>query len=368
MLVQFAWAATRTKGTYLRSKYDSLVIRRGKKRAIAVGHKILIAAYFILKDKVEYKELGYEYLPNLKKDKKNVYDAIITVPIERIVVTSTTHIPALELLGVHKKLVGFPNTKFISSKKTRKRIDAGLVKELGNNENINTEMIIELNPDIIVGFGLNNQNKAYETIRMSNIPVVYNGDWTEETPLGKAEWIKFFGALFQLDKKADSLFNLTESSYNNAKLLAQRALKNPTVITGGLYKDVWYAAGGKSWMAQFLKDAHSRYLWGDTEESGSLPLSFESVFEKGRDAQFWISPSLYNSYEEMLKVNKHYKAFDTFKNKKIYSYTNTRGETEGILFFELAPTMPDIVLKDLIHIFHPELLPDYKPFFIKPLK
>jgi hypothetical protein len=71
MLVQFAWAATRTKGTYLRSKYDSLVVRRGKKRAlIAVGHKILIAAYFILKDKVEYKELGYDYLQNLKKDKK----------------------------------------------------------------------------------------------------------------------------------------------------------------------------------------------------------------------------------------------------------------------------------------------------------
>jgi hypothetical protein len=71
MLVQFAWAATRTKGTYLRAKYDSLVVRRGKKRAlIAVGHKILIAAYFILKDKVEYKELGYEYLQSLKKDKK----------------------------------------------------------------------------------------------------------------------------------------------------------------------------------------------------------------------------------------------------------------------------------------------------------
>ena len=71
MLVQFAWAATRTKGTYLRAKYDSLVVRRGKKRAlIAVGHKILIAAYFILKDKVEYKELRYEYLQSLKKDKK----------------------------------------------------------------------------------------------------------------------------------------------------------------------------------------------------------------------------------------------------------------------------------------------------------
>ncbi|WP_337251708.1 ABC transporter substrate-binding protein [Maribacter halichondriae] len=132
---------------------------------------------------------------------KNEYDAIVTVPVERLVVTSTTHIAALEALGMLDRLVGFPDTEYISSKEARERIDQGNIKELGNNEAINTEMVIELNPDVVVGFGIDNQNSAYETIQRSNIPVVYNGDWTEETPLGKAEWIKFFAPFFQMEKK-----------------------------------------------------------------------------------------------------------------------------------------------------------------------
>ncbi|MEE9364280.1 MAG: ABC transporter substrate-binding protein [Cellulophaga sp.] len=326
----------------------------------------LLSPWLNSKTVYTYALIPKEKLSTITLD-KDAFDAIITIPVERIVVTSTTHIPALELLSVENKLVGFPNTNFISSKKTRKRIDSGLVKELGSNETINTEMVIELNPNVIIGFGLNNQNKAYETISMSNIPVVYNGDWTEETPLGKAEWIKFFGAFFQLDKKADSLFNATKTSYNKAKLLAHKAKREPTVMTGGLFKDIWYVAGGNSWLAQFLRDAHTNYLWKHTEETGSIPLSFESVFDRGQSAEFWLSPSLHGSYEEMLETNRHYKEFSAFKNKKIYSHANTRGETGGLLYFELAPSRPDVVLKDLIHIFHPELLPNYKPFFIKPL-
>ena len=165
---------------------------------------------------------------------KDAYDAIITVPVERIVVTSTTHIPALEALGVDEKLIGFPDAKYISSEKTRKRIDSGSIKELGNNESLNTEMVIELNPDLVVGFSLSSENKTYETIQRSNISVVYNGDWTEETPLGKAEWIKFFAPFFQKEKLAAQIFNDIEKSYLDAKALASTAAKKPTVISGAL--------------------------------------------------------------------------------------------------------------------------------------
>jgi len=298
---------------------------------------------------------------------KDAYDAIIAVPVERIVVTSTTHIPALEALGVADKLIGFPNTAFISSKNTRERIDKGLIQDLGNNESINTEMTIELNPEVLVGFGIDNQNKAYKTLQHSNIPVVYNGDWTEETPLGKAEWIKFFAPFFELEKKADSLFKTIEESYNNIKLLSKKASTKPSVLSGGLYKDVWYVAGGKSWMAQFLADAHTNYLWKDTQETGSISLSFESVFDRGQEAEFWFNPSMHGSYKEMMEANNHYQQFKAFKNKNVYSYVHAKGATGGLLFYELAPNRPDLVLKDLIHIFHPELLSDHQLFFFKPL-
>lgn len=295
------------------------------------------------------------------------FNAVITVPIQNLVATSTTHIPTLEALGVIDKLIGFPDTQYISSKETRMRIDNGLIKELGNNESINTEMVIELKPEVVIGFSINSQNKAYETLQRSNIPVVYNGDWTEETPLGKAEWIKFFAPFFQKEKLADSIFKKIADSYNAAKELAKKANKRPSVLSGALYKDVWYLPGGKSWAAKFLEDANTQYPWANSEQTGSLNLSIESVLEKGQQTEFWISPSQFTSYQEMKKANVHYLQFEAYKNKNIYTFANTKGVTGGLLYYELAPNRPDLVLKDLIHIFHKNLLPDHELYFFKPL-
>jgi iron complex transport system substrate-binding protein len=295
------------------------------------------------------------------------YDAIIGVPVQEIVVTSTTHIPALEALGEANTIIGFPDTEYISSPKTRKRINEGLVKELGNNESLNSEMVIALNPEVVIGFSINHQNKAYKTIERSNIPVVYNGDWTEETPLGKAEWIKFFAPFFQKEEKADSIFRAIENDYKNAKALAKQASNRPKVLSGALYKDIWYLPGGKSWASKFIEDANAEYLWNNTVSTGSLSLSLESVIERAKDADFWISPSQFGSYLELKEANQHYAQFSAFRNNKVYTYANSKGETGGLLYFELAPQRPDLVLKDLIRIFHPELLPDYKPTFFKPL-
>lgn len=295
------------------------------------------------------------------------YDAIIPIPIERVVVTSTTHIPALEALGVLDKLVGFPGTVYVSSEKARKRIDTDLIVELGSNETLNTELTLSLNPELLVGFGLKNQSRAYETLIRSNIPVVYNGDWTEETPLGKSEWIKFFAPFFGKEHLADSIFSAIETSYHNSKQMAQTAISKPTVLSGALYKDIWYLPGGKSWATQFITDANAEYLWKDTEETGSLSLSIESVLEKGKEADIWISPSQFTTYEEMASNSAHYPQFNAYKKRRIHTYALSTGATGGLLYYELAPNRPDLVLKDLIYIFHPELLPEYSPFFFKPL-
>jgi iron complex transport system substrate-binding protein len=197
--------------------------------------------------------------------------------------------------------------------------------------------------------------------------VVYNGDWAEQTPLGKAEWIKFFAPFFQKEQMADSIFNKIEDSYNQAKALALKAKTKPTVLTGGLYKDVWYVAGGNSWMAQFLKDANADYLWGDTAETGSIGLGLESVLDTAQHADYWFNPSSQTSYDELAEVNAHHTQFDAFTTRKIYSNAIEKGATGGIIFYEMAPQRPDLVLKDFIAILHPELLPDHTLHFIKPL-
>ncbi|MEZ4793018.1 MAG: ABC transporter substrate-binding protein [Gelidibacter sp.] len=318
------------------------------------------------------KTYRYALIPNEIASKTAIntdeFDGILMTPIKKIVVTSTTHIPALELLGVEETLVGFPGTDYISSEKTRKRIDEGSVRELGENQGINTEVLLDLKPDVVVGFGIDGNNKAFETIQKSGIPVIYNGDWVETSPLAKAEWVKFFGVLYNKEKAADSVFNQIETAYLEAKKMAITVKKRPTVLSGAMEKDVWYLPNGNSPEAQLLKDANVNYLWSDTKASGSLALSFEAVFEKAKDADIWISPSYYNSLEALAKANEHYTHFEAYKNKKIYSFVNSKGTTGGVTYFEMGTARPDLVLKDLVKICHPELLKDYEPYFFKRLE
>lgn len=322
------------------------------------GYKILE-----IKNPWPNAEKSFKYVLSSDKSKGE-----ITNPIEKIVVTSTTHIPALELLGVEQTLVGFPGTDYVSSKKTRQRIENGLVRELGKNEGINTEILLELNPDVVIGFGIDGVNKTFETIQKANIPVIYNGDWVETSALAKAEWIKFFGALYNKEKEADSIFNTIEANYLKAKKIASASKTKPTVLCGAMHKDVWYLPNGTSPEAQFLKDANVNYLWSETIGKGSLSLSFESVFDKAKDAELWLSPSYYVSMKAIEKANQHYTKFEAFKQGNVYSFSNTTGETGGVLYYELGTARPDLVLKDIIKICHPELLENYQPYFFKLLK
>ncbi|SDW88220.1 iron complex transport system substrate-binding protein [Lutibacter oricola] len=291
----------------------------------------------------------------------------IQTPLKSIVVTSTTHIPNLEMLNVENKLVGFPNTTFISSKKTRKLIAQKAVQELGHPDHISTENLLDLNPDIVMGFSVNANNKMFATIEKIGIPVVFNGAWLEETPLGRAEWIKVFGILFDKEIKADSVFSNIEKNYLEAKAIAKNSKNKPTVVCGGLYRDVWYMPAGNSFEATFLKDANTDYLWKDSQGSGSLSLNVENVFDKGQNAEYWFSPGMHATTNDLKQSNFISSKMDAFKNNKIYSYNNTKGETGGIWYFELSPVRPDLVLKDIIKITHPELLPNYKLTFYKKL-
>lgn len=295
-------------------------------------------------------------------------DGIIQVPIKSVVVTSTTHIPSLEMLGVIETLTGFPNLDYVSSTLSRKRIKEGKIKELGQNESINTELTIDLQPDAVIGYGVDGENKTFTSIQRAGIPVLYNGDWVEKDPLGKAEWIKFFGALYDKEEKATRIFNNIEADYNSAKKIASQVVTKPTVLSGAMYKDVWYVAHGDSWQAKVIADAGGDYLWAHERGTGSIALSIESVLEKGQDAAVWIAPGQFTSYSKLLESNAVYEQFDAFKSKNAFTFASKKGETGGVLYYELAPNRPDLVLKDLIKALHPELLSDYKPFFFTALE
>ena len=301
-------------------------------------------------------------------NKTNIAKNEIKVPVNKLVVTSTTHIPMLELLNSEDKLVGFPHSKYISSEKTRKRIDEGHVTELGTEQSMNTEKLMDLQPELVVGFSLHPNSKLYENIKKTGIPVVFNGEWLEETPLGRAEWIKFFGALLNKEKEADSIFNAIEKSYLKAKEIAKNNKKNPTILSGSMFKDIWNVPGGDSFIATFFKDAHLNYLWKETTGTGSLQLSFESVLDTAKKADYWIGCGLYETKEQLISANKHYKEFEALHSENIYTIGTKKGKTGGLIYFELAPIRPDLVLKDMIKITNPNLLPNYKLSFFEKMK
>ncbi len=314
---------------------------------------------------------SYTYI--LKQKNASIPDSLssyetINVPIKSIIVTSTTHIPSLEMLDQGNSLLGFPSLQYISSPAIRKMIDAGKIREVGNNQSLNTEVIIDINPDVVIGFGIDNNNPTFDNLKKSGLKVLYNGDWNEQTPLGKAEWIKFFGALYGLEDKANNVFAKIETDYNNSVELVKNVSNKPSVMAGAIYENQWYLPQGESWGSKLISEAGGNYLWNDTKGTGSLSLPFEKVLEMAVDADVWIGPAQFGSLKEMTDNNGHYNEFKSFKDGKVYSYSSKKGATGGVIYYELAPNRPDLVLKDLIKILHPDLLPNHELFFFEQLK
>ena len=349
---------TTSKSTIKYAKGFDIINENGIKKLI------IKSAYQNSQDVFEYEI--HEKKSNTIIDYKRI---VIKVPVEKIVVTSTTHIPMVELLNEESSIIGFPYAKYVSSEKTRKLIDAGNITEIGKESSLNTEILLDLQPELVVGYSVSSADKSLTTVQKAGIPVIYNGDWLEETPLGRAEWIKFFGVLFDKENQADSIFNTIENNYLEAKKIALKSNKKQTILSGAIMsKDIWNLPAGDSFVAQFLKDANLNYLWKDSKGKGSLSLSFESIFDTGRNADFWIAPGYFSSKEQLLKSNKIYAEFEAFKNDRIYTPSAKKGKTGGVIYYELAPTRPDLVLKDIIKITQPQLLPNYQLTFFEKME
>jgi iron complex transport system substrate-binding protein len=293
---------------------------------------------------------------------------VIHIPIKKIVCTSTTHIPLLDYLNETDALIGFPTTDYISSEVMRKRIDAGLITDLGIDKGMNVELLYSLSPELVMSYTMTSDLGQLKKIKELGIPVIVNAEFLEKHPLGRAEWIKFMALFFNKEREADSVFNEIEKEYLAVQQLVSETSERPTVMSGIVYGDAWFMPAGKNYAAHLLKDAGTTYLWSDTESNGFLELSFESVFEKAQNADLWIGVGSFNSLEEVKAAESRYTLFKPFREKQVYTYNARKGAKGGSEFLELGYLRPDLILKDLVKIAHPKLLPDYELFFHKKLE
>lgn len=294
--------------------------------------------------------------------------SIIRTPVEEIVVTSTSHIPMLDYLEETKALTGFPSTDYISSSKMRERIDAGKVKELGRDNSLNFEVLVDLQPELVMTYLLNGDRNQLERIKNAGIPVLINGDYLEQHPLGRSEWIKVAGLLFDKKYQADSIFNEIVIQYNLLKQLIEEQQRKPSVMTGIMYGDTWYLPGGENYAAHLFADAGLNYLWKGSNDNGFLELSFESVYDKAKSADLWIGTASFNRLQALEGSDNRYTWFEPFKQGKVYTYTNRIGPKGGNEYLELGYLRPDIILADLIQIAYPGVLENRELFFYEKVQ
>lgn len=296
------------------------------------------------------------------------YDAVVQLPVSSLVMTSTTHIPHLDYLGVTEYLTAFPNLNLISSESMRKHIHTGQVQDLGSGPSANIEMILDLAPDWIMISTLGEDLGYLELLKKGGIPAVINGEYVEQHPLGRAEWIKFTGALLGKWEQAVGVFEEIERNYQEILALRETIdVKSPSVLSGVMYKDIWYMPGADSWGARLLAEAGGNYLFQDQKGIGSSQLSYEVVLDRGQEAEFWIGAADYPNLKAMGESEPRYRAFDAWKKGNVYTYTKKKGETGGLEYFELGYLRPDLIVKDLMLIFYPELFPDDSMYFYQKL-
>lgn len=314
---------------------------------------------------------GHQYLLVPRGETIPDHDASVTVihvPVERMVCTSTTQIPLLDALGRTSALVGFPTTSYICSPQARARIDSGFVADLGVDKSMDLEQLVSIKPEMVMGYSIVGDYSQFKKIEALGVPVIINAEYLETHPLGRAEWIKFMAAFFGEEERADSVFNEIEENYLELTSLVDTVKQRPTVLSGILYGDVWFLPGGANYAATFMRDAGMQYLWEDDPAEGFLQLSFESVYEKAHNADYWIGVGSFTTLEQLGATESRYRRFNAFTKGNVFTYDARKGPTGGSEYLELGYLRPDIVLADLVTIAYPELLPGRELYFYARLK
>lgn len=293
---------------------------------------------------------------------------LIRTPIRSMIATSTTHIALTEMLNANNVIAGMVGAEYAYSQEIRRRLKNGEITAFTQGQ-FNNEVALEMNPDIVmISAGQSSQYDNYRLLVKSGISVFVNAEWLETTPLGKAEWIKVMGMLLEKTDQATRAFQEVAANYNRLKARANQAQIDPLVINNMPYKGAWFVSGGNSFTAQFLKDAEADYPWYDSESTGGLRLNFETVYEQGLKAEVWLNPGTAKTKEDILAKDARFKDFKSFQNGRIYNNNKRMGPTGGNDFWETGVVRPDLILSDLITIFHPNLLESDSLYFYQKVK
>ncbi len=298
------------------------------------------------------------------------YDEVIRLPVRRIVSLATPVIAHLRDLEALDRLVAVDTAAYVYHDEVRSMIRAGSVVEVGSGGSIDMETIISLSPDLVVASAFGPDDPVVRRIRAAGIPFVVLADWREQSPLGRSEWVRLFGLLTGREARAAALFTERERRY--LELVEQtssiRPTDRPAVMANAPWQGSWPVPGGDSYIARLFADAGGHYIWADRDGAGSTFLDIETVLADAAEADVWLNFNLsWRSREDVRAADGRLAAFAPYRAGTMYHF-NRRARPSGANdFWESGATRPDVVLEDLIHILHPELLPDHRLYYYRRL-
>ncbi|NTU92990.1 MAG: ABC transporter substrate-binding protein [Chlorobiaceae bacterium] len=282
---------------------------------------------------------------------------VIYTPVRRIAVFSTTHIGFIDLLGQNGCIAGVSRTEMVNTPSVRQRIAAGKITEIGMPFSPDQEAVLALDPELVCAPVLPPSRKSgYQALRQMGVPVLVVADWLESSPLGRAEWVKLFGALLGKEELARERFATIESSYLKIAALSRNLPNRPTVLTSLPVKDTWYVPAGESYVVAMLRDAGASYHWRDLVGIGSVPLTIEAVWPVALEADYWLNTGTVSTLDELVAIDSRFGQMRSVKERRVWNNNRQLNAAGGNAYWESGVVRPDLILKDLVMILHPGLL------------
>lgn len=345
------------QGNINETSLDTIPLRYAENLTLLQGEGYIVAE---LRNPWDTTKLLHRYIliPKSGTMPANIPNGtIVRTPLQNCMTFTSIHTKLAIELGAIESIGGVCEIEYMNIPEIHKRLENGKIIDAGKGTNPDVEKIIELSPDAILLSPFENGG-GHGRMDKLGIPIIECADYMEISALGGAEWIYFYGALLGCEQVADSIFKSVEKSYNSLKQLIPENAKRPKVMYGLKTGSAWYVPAGGSGICKLLTDAGADYIFNYTAGSGSIPMAFEEVFEKGKESDVWLIRYFQQgdkSYSQLAEEYLPYKQFNPFKKRTIYG-CNTSYST----YYEDFPFHPDMVLKDIISLLYPELDVNYK--------